>query len=243
LLAYDITDLQNAATDSIGTNSSDNNMDGSQNVGQSKNHIQFNGLTGFSGGTALLPISQLSLPVKLSEFKTKSEDCDINLTWTTESETNFDYFELQWSGNGIDFNRIDIIKAEGGDFAQSYQYVDKADSKFNYYRLKMVDLDKSVEYSNIVLQKANCEDSHEISIYPNPINQHGDLLNVSFYSNRKNALIQMTDMLGRVVKKITLDVEAEFENTVQIDISDLPSGNYNLQLIGNRYSKMVIIQE
>jgi len=49
-------------------------------------------------------------------------------------------------------------------------------------------------------------------------------------------------MMGRTVKSISLEVEKEM-NRLTLDISDLPSGTYNVQIAGDRNSKMLIIQE
>jgi len=183
------------------------------------------------------------LPVKLRDFKATVKGCNVDLLWVTESEENFDYFELEWSGNGQDFRTIEIVEAKGGDFTEFYKYKDRQASTFNYYRLKMVDLDGTFEYSNIAQANTECEDTHEVIIYPNPISPTNGILSVKFYSERPEAQLQITDMLGRVVKRLTLDVEAEFTNTIQMDISDLPSGNYTMQLLGDKTSKMFIIQE
>jgi len=69
------------------------------------------------------------------------------------------------------------------------------------------------------------------------------ILNVKFYSERAEVQLQITDMLGRIVKRLTIDVEADFINTVQIDISDLPVGNYSLMVLGDRASKIFTIQD
>ncbi len=212
-------------------------------IGNNTNYIQFNGLTNFSGGTAYVLVSGVALPVELSSFKAKSNGCDIDLTWSTETEKDFDYFDLEWSGNGQDFRSVKIIAAEGGDFTQVYTYRDEDASSYNYYRLKMVDLDGSYEYSNIVSARPDCKTNNEVTIYPNPVGVGAGILNVEFYSERQEAQIQITDMLGRVVQRLRLDVEANFVNTIQIDISDLPSGNYTIQVVGDEKSKMFIISE
>ena len=183
----------------------------------------------------------LVLPVELTSFKGELDDCDIHLNWVTESEKDFDYFELQWSGNGIDFSRVAIIEAEGGDFSQSYKYIEKATSKHNYFRLKMVDLDESVEYSDIIYITSQCENPYEMNVYPNPVLRESTMINVEFYSEREEAYLLITDMYGRVVRKLKLEVESKFINTVQFDISDLPSGNYTIQVLGDNNIKMFTI--
>jgi len=183
------------------------------------------------------------LPVSLTLFDAKVNGCAVNLIWQTESEKDFEHFEIQWSGSGQDFRTIEIIEATGGEFTETYFYTDKEASPFNYYRLKMVDLDGTFKYSSIRAVETDCESTNELNIYPNPASANNGVLNVKFYSKRSEAQLQITDMLGRVVKQLTLDVESDYINTVQLDISDLPSGNYTMTILGDRTSKMFIIQE
>lgn len=183
------------------------------------------------------------LPVKLSKFTAVADGCDVNLTWETESETDFDYFEIQRSGDGQDFRTMEYVEAKGGSTTTTYQYKDQAAANFNYYRLKMIDLDGGFEYSNIIQAITECESTHDVNIYPNPIGVGVGMLNVGFYSKGTEAQIQITDMLGRVVRRITLEVEEDFVNSVQIDISEFPVGSYTLQLVGDKKSKIFIIQE
>ena len=183
------------------------------------------------------------LPIKLSKFEAEANGCNIDLKWVSESEEDFDYFNLEWSGDGQDFRSIKIVEAIGGDFTQVYKHQDSDASSYNYYRLKMVDLDGSYEYSDVVQARPECENTHEIDIYPNPISPEAGMINVKFYSERHEAQLQIIDMLGRVVKRTSIDVEKDFVNTIEMDISDLPVGNYTMQLVGEKGSKIFTIQE
>jgi len=68
------------------------------------------------------------------------------------------------------------------------------------------------------------------------------MLNVRFFSEREEARINITDMTGRIIKSLSLEVEKDW-NALGMDISDLPSGTYNLQIVGSRYSKMFNVIE
>ncbi len=185
----------------------------------------------------------IPLPVTLTEFRARERGCEVELFWTTESEEDFAHFELEWSGNGQNFSTLERVKARGGNFSQYYQYKDRQAAAFNYYRLKMIDLDGSFEYSKVIQESIDCQYSSELTIYPNPVSPYDPVLNVKFYSKRSEAQIQITDMLGRVVKRMTLGVAQDLINTIQMDISDLPSGNYTMKVVGDRTSKIFTIQE
>ncbi len=213
-------------------------------TGNGKNYVQFSGLTDLSGGTAVIKQSfAILLPVTLSEFKAQINECDIDLLWTTESEKDFDYFEVEWSGDGINFSTKERVEANGGNFTQQYSYNNQAPAPFNYYRLKMVDTDGSFEYSKVIQVETECENNNTILVYPNPVSSNGDILNVEFFSNDDNIQFHIIDMIGRIVKNINLDVEANFINTVQINVVDLSAGTYFIRLPEENISKKFIIKE
>ncbi|MFK8005220.1 MAG: T9SS type A sorting domain-containing protein [Saprospiraceae bacterium] len=185
-----------------------------------------------------------SLPVELSNFSADEKDCRVKLNWKTETEVDFDYFEIQWSGDGHEFTRIGLEKSIGNENGTNYSFTDKTPSEFNYYRLKMVDLDNSFEYSKVISKSLDCKKlDNQINIYPNPISPEQGMLNVEFYCEKTETQLSIVDLLGRTVSRLSLEVEPEMTNYIQIDISHLPAGTYSLQQIGTKTSNLFIIQE
>ncbi len=184
----------------------------------------------------------VSLPVELSNFFAKEKDCMVELNWTTASEENFNYFEIQWSGDGHEFTRVDWLASQGNANGGSYKMIDDTPSATNYYRLKMVDLDGTFEFSKVVYIKMDCvKTQDDVLVFPNPI-EPTQQLNIEFLSNKNAEQIILIDMLGRVVKRITLET-TEGKNRLSLDISDLAIGTYQLQIVGSKTSKMILIQE
>jgi len=182
-------------------------------------------------------LSFIALPVT-----GKEKDCMVELNWVTQSEENFDYFEIQWSGDGHEFKRIDWIENSGNIFGSNYKMVDKTPSANNYYRLKMVDLDGSFEFSKVVYVEINCEKlKNEVNVYPNPI-LPSQLINIEFLSEKSMEQIVLVDMLGRIVKRLTIETELG-KNKITIDLSDLSIGNYVIKIVGSKATKMIQIQE
>ncbi len=111
------------------------------------------------------------LPVELSAFTGKiMEDRSHLLRWETATEVNSDYFLLEHSADGVRFESLEKIAAQGQSFEQqTYDYRHlQPKNGVNYYRLKMVDWDGSVEYSSIVSLERIQEEKDGISIFPNP---------------------------------------------------------------------------
>ena len=183
----------------------------------------------------------IALPVKLSSFKAKENGCAVDLIWKTESEDKFEYFEIEWSGDGKDFKAVDQIISIGNNGGGTYHYSDSKSSAHNYYRLKMVDLDGAFEYSPVAYTRVNCTElEDEVIAYPNPLGG-GQYLTVQFSAKNDTEQIMITDRLGRVIRRMTLDTQVG-KNSVQLDLSDLSAGAYHLQIVGSRVAKTIVIQ-
>ncbi len=211
-------------------------------VGNAKNFVQFNGLSNIDGGSAIFTTNLSSLPVDLSRFDAEVMGCNIQLTWTAETEESFSHYELEWSGDGQLFQHFKTVNAEGGSMRQTYQITDSDAAAENYYRLKMIDLDGSFEYSKVLHITTNCGQEHDIAVYPNPIIKGSNSMYVKFFAERENAQLIVTNVTGQVIKRLSLQTGKEW-NTIQLDISDLPSGSYFIKVLGARDAKTFVIQE
>ncbi|MEO0897472.1 MAG: polysaccharide lyase family 8 super-sandwich domain-containing protein [Bacteroidota bacterium] len=119
-----------------------------------------------------LSLNGTSLPVELADFSGiyKGQKSLVELSWSTASEINSDYFEVLRSANGFDFEKIGEIKASGySQTSLNYSFEDRAPLiGENYYRLRMVDIDGSEEFSKIIVLNATLNKSSFVKVYPNP---------------------------------------------------------------------------
>jgi len=185
----------------------------------------------------------VSLPVELSMFRGTVDGCNTQLNWRAETEEAFSHYELEWSGDGYNFQMIERLEGAGSLTAsQAYQYYDEFASVENYYRLRMVDIDGSIEYSDIVVLETDCDDENDMVVYPNPLSVNNGVVKVKFYSNRDETVLIVVDLLGQIVRRLSLGVDQEW-NTVNIDITDLPVGTYFIKQVGSKGSKRFVMQE
>ena len=172
------------------------------------------------------------LPVVLNNFSGKENDCDIDLFWKTEVELNFAYFLLERSSNGREFEQIELINSIGAN-GSDYQFIDIEAKKKNYYRLKMVDLDGTFEYSEVLIIETDCQDRiTELALFPNPAGtDFGGIVNIKMFaeldqnSSPENIELIISDQLGREVLKKSVDI-LDGWNYTQIDIENLGEGIY-----------------
>jgi hypothetical protein len=110
------------------------------------------------------------LPVELTSFEANCNNEEVILKWTTASEVNNDYFELERI-NG-DVKPVSITKIKGaGNSKQTkyYQFIDSSPNQgINYYRLKQTDLDGQYKYSETISVNCNNKSNQWSNIYPNP---------------------------------------------------------------------------
>ena len=124
---------------------------------------------------------------------------------------------------------------------RTYEYEDDDLKPLAYYRLKIVDLDGSIEYSHTIALVRDVA-QNTIAIYPNPINEWL-IVNASINPSTKLE-IKIYDSVGRVVFSKEPIVNSSGQWNAKIDSSHLPSGMYMIQFInGNTSETMKLIKE
>ncbi len=126
-------------------------------------------VTSFSPFTLASTTANNPLPIELISFNAVEKGEVVDLSWETASEIDNDYFTIEKSNDGVNFNAFDKVLGAGNS-AQNIEYsaIDKRPLKGDsYYRLKQTDFNGKFTYSAI--EKVNFDASNVISIYPNPV--------------------------------------------------------------------------
>ena len=94
----------------------------------------------------------VNLPIELIYFRGINEGDANKLIWSTASENNNDYFTIEKTVDGKDFQIVSNIDGAGNSSnIINYQYVDRTfEHIINYYRLKQTDFDGKYDYSDII---------------------------------------------------------------------------------------------
>lgn len=99
------------------------------------------------------------LPVELNEFSVlKNNEGFSVLSWSTASEVNNDYFEIEKSVDGVNFFSIAQILGQGtSNQYNSYSFIDKEiENQTCYYRLIQFDFDGTMSvHKTIVMESAS----------------------------------------------------------------------------------------
>jgi alpha-tubulin suppressor-like RCC1 family protein len=139
------------------------------------------------------------LAIELISFKGEKLEGFNKLTWVINNTSAMDYFEVEKSDNGAIFNALAKVDKTGlNETVTTYNYVDvNPAKKLNYYRLKQIDVDGKIDYSNVIAINNSVTD--EIYIFPNPVNNNINILGLSDPTNK--IPFKITDMAGKVILK------------------------------------------
>jgi hypothetical protein len=183
-------------------------------------------VAGFSG--FIVQTYQFVLPVELISFSAQREGNNIRLKWTTAEELNNDYFELERSTDGRSFTAIARMASTNSTSLKTYEWpdIDAAllPSARVYYRLKMVNLNGSPEYSNTIIVQLNKAGTLITGVQPNPFR---DRINLSLNMPASGRfMLTLGDASGRILRQEYVQVPKGFSTHAITGVEHLSKGIY-----------------
>lgn len=178
-----------------------------------------------SGG---LDLNCTTLPVELLNFNGYPNEGYNLLQWTTATEINNDYFEIEKSHDGVLFNKIGELQGSGNNTGNiKYEFIDdNPNPGISYYRLRQVDFNGKFEYSNTVAIKQSL--GAEVSIFPNPTS---DRLKFNFVSKEGGNFKIVINDLSKTIYSESMYIEAG-NNIINLDYFKLiAKGFYFVKVI------------
>ncbi|OJV21130.1 MAG: peptidase S8/S53 subtilisin kexin sedolisin [Dyadobacter sp. 50-39] len=188
----------------------------------------------FVGNPGALPVELVGFNARKKQDDGRSKD--VVLEWETASEENFDHFDIEVaSGDEAyrqgKFIRLAQVFGEGNQKnGRKYEYLDQLPGKWGnlYYRLKMVDIDSTFQYSRV--RPVAFAGQPEWSVYPNPskgVFYLGDDVPAS-----RSVSVNVYDLHGRILKQF----DGEALNPTQkrkVDLSgrEFVEGIYVLEVV------------
>ena len=180
-------------------------------------------------------VNNISLPVHLMSFTANYRNGFTTLNWEVDNEVNFSHYEIERKSTAAaSFNSIAMQALSGGTGKSTYQLSDNISNLSDetlLYRLKMVDLDGSFKYSNVLMVRKDQKTISGISVSPNPVTS-GDVPVIRFQSSANNAVVtlRIVDWNGRTILKQETKV-SEGVNSIPVNnIQKLQPGIYVLQV-------------
>lgn len=188
--------------------------------------------SGWKSFSELVPaVADKPLPITLLSFTASHLEGVNLLSWITQSEINNDYFTVEKSFNGVDWVVLGTLSG-AGTTNEMIQYNMTDVSPYlpvTYYRLKQVDYNRTVNYSNVItvqMTKATIA-----QVYPNPT--VGDYVHLYLPDSEEVASISVTDMLGREVQDVELTKNGSTDLTTLAFKNRLETGQFVVNVIYN----------
>lgn len=167
---------------------------------------------------AIKMLDMASLPVELLEFTVRLQEENVVLNWQTASEKNSSYFEVERSLNGESFSSLAQVPSTGNSTQQqSYSFTDHHAARelagSVYYRLKIVDIDNTFEYSPVELISLGSQSFEILSVSPNPFNEkltlavenyEEQVVDLEFLDQQGKLLLQQQQYLPPGVPEVSI---------------------------------------
>lgn len=190
-----------------------------------------------AGGTATTNCA-IVLPVGYSAWDAQVSGNEVHLNWTTETETNNDYFAIQRSQDAIVWETLGLMEGAGtSSEAHQYRFTDQNPVEgMNYYRLVQVDKDGQTQYSTVISAKYTL--SVEYAVSPNPTKAF------AFVAENGHVAItsvELIDPVGRVQKPAF----EKLEGGVNVDCRSVRAGTYFIRCtdeLGKSGASILVIE-
>jgi hypothetical protein len=169
------------------------------------------------------------LPLQWESFTGQVKGELVYLKWETENSTNNDRFEIQHSGDGINFSVIGILPDNGGVEPAAgsavYHFTDMNPAKGNnFYRIRQVDKDGKYSWSSVIeLTLRNT--FYGLHLRTNPVANEAALVNDDQLLIQR---VQITDISGRTLIDQALN---SGNSLINIYTQGLAPGYYLMRVI------------
>jgi hypothetical protein len=197
--------------------------------------------TGGIGNAVLEYGSTSTLPVTLMTFTGQAEGSGVLLHWATAEEQNSSYFEVDRSADNQTYTAIGQVSAAGNSTQTTdYSFTDGSPlTGNNYYRLKMVNLDGSFLYSQVVVVNIGGSSMSSVNVYPNPAHGSFTLLFRNMVAGRYG--VSLLNAIGQTVQTTTVQVTDPVSDNEMINIgSNLATGAYFVRIVDQQSHVSVV---
>lgn len=180
--------------------------------------------------------NQVTLPVELVSFSAALNNKQTDLKWVTATEKNVSHFVVEKSLDGKSYSDAGTVFAYGNTSEKmNYSFTDKnintSQAGVVYYRLRSVDIDTKVQYSQVRMIRIGKQTEQNITVltYPNPVINE---LRVTVPGNWQNKKVSYEVLSNN--GRLTIRTESgNSSQTEAINVSSLSPGVYIVKVSCN----------
>jgi hypothetical protein len=167
------------------------------------------------------------VPVTLTSFTASKNGKAAKIQWSTVNQINVYKYEIQKSGDGINFNSFETLVLQSTATSGNYTVADNNTfAGKNYYRLKIVDHNGLNSFSEIKCIDFN--DGINVTVFPNPAKDqisvmvNGNLSFMATIAGTNGQIVRKNIRLDAINNKI--DITGLQEGIYIISVMDMKSG-------------------
>ena len=185
---------------------------------------------------SVFQVSSIStVPVTMTSFTGLFRNGRVDLHWEVSTESNVQEYRVEYSTNGTAFSTVGSITAAN---ARAYAFTHPVSGNDDYYyRLKIVDLDDSYEYSKLVyIKNPAADETKKLFVVPTVINNR--MINV--HLDKQYNVLQVISLEGKEVWKENITGRS---GIIRLQLPDLRQGHYIVRLVsdsGIRTQRIII---
>ncbi|HEY2349888.1 MAG TPA: T9SS type A sorting domain-containing protein [Puia sp.] len=186
------------------------------------------------------------LAMTLKNFKGVFNDEVVDLSWATMMEAGVDHYQIQRSGDGVNFTDIDQIKSKmtinTNDFQLNYLYADAHPLPgISFYRVRVIGKDGSSNQTPVV--QINNSVISGTKIYPTVV--QNNTLFIESDKNLRDVKMEFFDLSGNKISETNWSSLNGRQNVQVSKTGNLATGTYVARLTANGQnvkSQLLIIQ-
>jgi hypothetical protein len=184
------------------------------------------------------------LPIELTRFVGTCVNGDVEIRWTTWTETENDFFTVERSNNGTDWEVVDVVEGAGNS-NEPISYTVKDENAYggtSYYRLKDTDFAGKSSYSEVIAVTCGVDGNDFDFVNAYDIDQTDIVVEFTAAEN-EDFVITIYDGSGKLILDHS-GVAYDGMNKVRLDVRDVARGIYiiNLSNTNKRFSKRVMLK-
>lgn len=165
----------------------------------------------------------VNLSVRFLNFYGQKLNNHVVLKWTTATEENNEYFEIEASVDAIHFSAIGRVPGSNtSNTLKNYSFLDN--KIHSYYRIKQVDFDGKFSYSKTISVVDSESDAPiSISVFPNPSSQQFIMLQTQGFVGKTK--LEIINSIGECVLVQNFE-NSQSKELYELNICELVDGVY-----------------
>ncbi len=167
------------------------------------------------------------------------------IRWSTLSEQNTSYYIVERSLDNTTFTATgnQVAAAGNSETRREYQATDNisalVQSSVIYYRVKLVDLDGKISYSNTVVVRLTQKPG--VTVWPNPFESY---ITIGITTKKETTVeIKIVDVNGKNIRNISQAAPRGLSQITIRDLEKLPAGMYLVEITdksaGTTFQKII----